>query len=522
MMTHRFATTLLLIASIGLVGRGAGQSSESPATTCSAAALQASAPAGTTITSAEIVEAAPGRGESEIPRHCRVDGHVAVPGNTVNFRLGLPMNWNGKFYFQGVGGLGGTIGSLETGLTRAYASASTDTGHQASDTTWGANRAKEIDYGHRGTHVTAVAAKALTAAYYKRPPQHAYFNGCSNGGRQALMEVQRYPEDFDGIIAGHPYMGTPIQVGRAIVFQHMLASAENYLTAEKVELLSRATLAACDSTDGLEDGLITDPRLCQFRPETLQCKGEDGPECLTAGQIETVKKVYAGLKSPDGQSYTAGFPVGHEGGASGWRSWIVGNTPAVRQPDGTMAFASNPPTGYVNSEQNMRFLAVDDDDPGFSWRTLRFPADLPRLKVMTGILSPNDANLSPFRKRNGKLLVYHGWADPAISAYGTIDYFDLVTKAAGGLREVDSFVRLYMAPGMHHCSGGPGPNSFDMLPVLEAWVEKGTAPGPIQAAVITDRKIVRTRPLCPHPQVARYSGSGSIDDVASFRCEAPR
>jgi len=242
-----------------------------PDASCSVSAAQAKAPAGTTVTKAVVVAAAGAQ-----PRHCLVDGHVTVPGNTVNFRLALPATWNGNFYFQGVGGLGGAIGSLDVGLARGYASASTDTGHVSSDATWGQNRAKEIDYGHRGTHVTAAAAKALSASYYGRLPAHAYFNGCSNGGRQAMMEVQRYPGDFDGVIAGDPATGTPMQVGRAVFFQQLLASPANYVPADKVELLSRSTLAACDGNDGLADGLISDPRSCTFDPAQLACMGADG------------------------------------------------------------------------------------------------------------------------------------------------------------------------------------------------------------------------------------------------------
>jgi feruloyl esterase len=442
-----------------------------------------------------------------------------VPGNEVNFRLGLPVLWNGKFYFAGVGGTGGRIGSLDAGLERGYASASTDTGHDASDTSWGSNRAKEIDYGHRGTHVTAVAARTLTASYFARPPAHAYFNGCSNGGRQALMEVQRYPEDFDGIIAGDPATGTPMQVGRALVFQHMLASQENYLPPAKIELLSNATLAACDATDGLKDGLITDPRLCTFRPDTLKCAGADGPDCLTAGQIETVRRIYSPVRLPNGDTYTSGFPVGHEGGATGWQAWIAGRVPPVRQTDGSLAYGSTLPSGFNLSEQNMRFLALDDDDPRFNWRVLRFPQDLPRLKTMADILSPSDPNLNPYKNRGGKIILYHGWADPAISALGTLDYVEKMTRAVGGEAQADAFSRLYFVPGMHHCSGGPGPDTFDMLTVLEDWVERGVAPSRVVASHAASGAVDRTRPLCPHPQIARYSGTGSIDDAASFRCE---
>lgn len=494
----------------------AGQEGSSGTTACSVEALQKQAPRDTTITSATVVDAASG-----LPQYCRVDGHVAVPGNTVNFRLGLPSSWNSKFYFQGIGGLGGTMGSLNTGLARGYASASTDTGHDANDPNWGSNRAKELDYGHRGTHVTAVAAKALTAAYYSRPPAHAFFNGCSNGGRQALMEVQRYPDDFDGIIAGHPATGTPMQLGRVLVYQHMLASPDNVLTPAKVELLDKATLAACDVSDGLKDGLISDPRRCQFKPETLKCRGADGPDCLTEGQVETVRRIYAGAKSPEGEQLAAPLPFGHEGGPTGWTQWITGSTPPTRGPEGMLEFASNPPSGYRFSEQNFRFLALNEDEPGYSWRRVKFPQDLPRFRVMTEILSPRDPDLRPYMQRGGKLLMYHGWSDPGISANGTVDYYDKVVKAVGGKERADQMVRLFLVPGMHHCSGGPGPNAFDMLPVLEDWVERATPPARVIATRSVAGRVERTRPLCPHPHVARYVGSGSIDDAANFRCEMP-
>jgi feruloyl esterase len=475
---------------------------------CSVAALQAKAPKGTTITAAETAMAA-----DKTTSYCRVDGHVAVPGNEVKFRVGLPANWNGKFYFSGVGGLGGRIGSLEKGLGRGYASASTDTGHDAADPDWWSNRAKEIDYGHRGTHVTAVAGKALAAAFYAKPVQHAYFEGCSNGGRQAMMEVQRYPEDFDGIIGGHPATGTPMQAGRAIVYQHMLASSDNYLTSEAIETLSAATLAACDDKDGLRDGIITDPRACQFDVDSLTT--------LTAGQRTTIKKIYAGVKTRDGQTFAHGFPIGHEGGTSGWRGWISGSLPPTKQEDGSLAYGPKQrPSGYGLMEPNFRFLALDTDDPSYSWKVLDIDRDLPRLKTMTEILSPLDPDLRPYKKHGGKLILYHGWSDPGISAAGTVDYFEQMTKKVGGQKDADAFARLYMIPGMHHCAGGPGTSTFDMLPVLENWVEKGVPPQRVIASRSVDGKVERTRPLCPHPQVARYDGQGSIDDAKSFTCAA--
>jgi len=366
--------------------------------------------------------------------------------------------------------------------------------------------------------VTAVAAKALTAGYYGRPAAHAYFNGCSNGGRQALMEVQRYPGDFDGVIAGDPATGTPMQAGRAVVSQRLLSSPASYLPPAAIELLSARTLAACDAKDGLVDGLVSDPRPCDFDPATLLCRGGDGPDCLTAPQLEVVQMIYAGLKTPDGREYAPPFPKGHEGGATGWRGWITGNDPPARQPDGTLAFAGRGPSGYSLMESNFRFLALDDDAPGFSWRTFRFPQDLPRLATMTEILSPLDADLRPFAQAGGKLVVYHGWADPGISALGTLHYVEAVTEHAGGQAAADRFLRAYFVPGMHHCSGGPGVDRFDMLSALESWVERGAAPAQIVASRVEAGTVVRSRPLCPHPQVATYVGRGSIDEAASFVC----
>lgn len=483
---------------------------------CSVEGLQAVAPQGTTITAAAMVDVS-----AKLPRYCRVDGHVATPGNTVNFRLGLPEGWNGKFYFEGVGGLGGTIGALDKGLARGYASASTDTGHDAKDPNWGANRAKEIDYGHRGTHVTAVAAKAVTAAYYSRKPEHAYFNGCSNGGRQGLMEVQRYASDFDGVIAGDPATGTPMQVGRAVVFQTLLSSPEHYLSKEKVDLLARATLAACDARDGLKDGLVSDPRPCDFKPESLTCTGEEAANCLTTAQLASVQKIYGGLRDGAGRMYAPPFPFGHEDGSSGWQGWITGVEPPTRRADGRLELSTRPPSGYALAQSNFRFLALDQDDPSYTWWDFKYPDDLPKLATMTEILSPLDADLRPFKSGGGKLIMYHGWADPGISAYGTLDYYERVVETVGGQKAADEFLRMYFVPGMHHCSGGPGPNTFDMLPVLEAWVERGVSPTRVTASHSTNGAIDRTRPLCPHPQVATYNGTGSIDDAANFTCRLP-
>lgn len=487
---------------------------------CSVASLQGKAPEGTTITTVTIVEAA-----GQVPKYCRVDGSVATPGNTVPFRLGLPATWNGKFFFVGVGGFAGSIGSLNQGLQRGYASASTDTGHQGgvTDASWAVgNPAKKIDYGHRGTHVTAVAAKSLSQAFYGTALRYAYFSGCSNGGRQALMEAQRYPEDFDGIVAGDPSFGTLGQIRRTLTYQALLASAESFLPASKLPSIAKAAAASCDARDGLIDGLVSDPRACAFKPDTLKCAGADGPTCLTAGQIETLKKNYGDVRVPGGKTIQ-GFPVGHEDGATGWQLWITGANDPLPQANGTLDYAApNRPTGYRFQDGYLRYLAFEKDNADYDWRTFSFERDGARLDALASLFSPTDPDLTKLQKRGGKLLLYHGWADPAISAYGTIAYYDEVVKKMGGKQKADDSVRLFLVPGMHHCNGGPGPNTFDSLTALEEWVEKGLPPTRIVASHATNGKVDRTRPLCPHPQVAQHIGSGSVDDAANFRCALPK
>jgi tannase/feruloyl esterase len=482
---------------------------------CTVANLQQRAPSDTTVTAAAIMPA-----EGKTPEYCRVDGHVATPGNTVSFRLGLPAAWNGKLLFEGVGGFGGSIGQLTTGLEKGYASASTDTGHQgtATDASWALNNpAKRIDFAYRGTHVTAVAARALSQAYYGSAPRRAYFNGCSNGGRQALMEAQRYPEDFDGIIAGDPSFGAMGQIRRTLAYQTLLSSG-HFLSAAKISLLAKAVLDSCDAQDGLADGLITDPRVCTFRPETLKCAGADGPNCLTSAELETVNAIHGDLKGPGGRLLPR-FPLGHEDGTSGWQSWVTGASDPQQRADNTLALTGRMPLGFSFQDGYLRYLAFEGADGTFDWRTFNLDRDGPRLQPFMDVFSPTNPDLSKLRSRGGKLILYHGWADPALSALVTIAYYDDVVKKAGGRQQSDRFVELYVVPGMHHCQGtGPGPNRFDMLTALDDWVERGSTPSRVVASHTANGVVDRTRPLCPYPQVAKYSGRGSVDAAENFVC----
>jgi len=477
---------------------------------CTMASVQAFAPADTTVTAAALILATP-----NVPEYCRVDAYVTTPGNTVPFRLGLPTAWNEKFLFVGIGGFAGTIPSIDSGLLRGYATAGTDTGHQATkstDATWAYhNLPKEIDYGYRGTHVTAIAAKILTEKFYGERPHEAYFNGCSNGGRQALMEVQRYPGDFNGIIAGDPSFLLDGQLNRVWGYQVLFSDADHYIPASKLPLISSDITAECDGKDGLVDGLIDDPRNCGFDAATLLCKKGDAETCLTAGQVDSFKKITAGPVDANGKKIVPGFTLGDEDGPGGWAHWVVGTN--ATQPDGE---------GFAYMKDFLRYLAFpDNQNPNYDYRTFNFKTDMPLLATATGILRPDDPNLATFQSMGGKLLMYHGWADPALSTLTTIDYYNEVVKASGGHQTADAFVRFFTVPGMHHCSGGPGPNTFDSLSALEQWVEHGAAPERIIATHRTNGAVDRTRPLCPYPQVARYTGTGSVDDAANFVCKMP-
>jgi len=485
---------------------------------CTIVDLQSKAPKDTTILAARVIAA-----KDKVPEHCFVEGNVATPGNVVDFQLALPADWNGKFLFQGVGGFAGSFARLDNSLERGYAAATTNTGHTGAtgtDGKWALNhRPKEIDYGHRGTHVTSVAAQKLTAAYFGSKPKFRYFNGCSNGGRQALMEAQRYADDYDGIIAGDPSFGALGYVRRGLMYQLMLASPDRALPMEKLGLVSKAVLDACDGNDGVVDGLIGDPRQCKFDPAPLLCKTAESAECLTAGQLAMVKAIYRDVQLPNGATLH-GFPAGHEGGATGWPLWISGRQLPTKQSDGRIWFTEeSSPTGFRFADGFFRYMAFEQDDPNYDWRKFDVSRDLGKIETITEILSPTNADLKKFGASGKKLLLYHGWADPAISAYGTIDYYNKVVGTVGGKQKADNFVRLFLAPGMHHCAGGPGPNSFDAIAAMEQWVEKGVAPDKLIASRSVDGKVLRTRPLCPEPQVAKYVGSGSIDAAENFRCE---
>ena len=453
----------------------------------------------TTITSARLIPAG-----GELPEYCQVQGHVDTE---IGFEVRLPTDWNGKFYFQGIGGFAGEILAPGPGLTSGYAAATTDTGHRGlpplprRDASWALdNPERQINWAHRATHVVTVAAKEIVQAFYGRPPQRSYFEGCSNGGRQGLMEAQRYPADFNGIIAGAPALDwTGGMMGFNWDAQALQIAP---IPVGKVALIAKAVLEECDARDGLKDGLISDPRRCRFDPRSLECQGGDAPDCLTPEQVEALRMIYGGPVNSDLERIFPGFPQGHEDGADGWPQWITGN-------------GVDPTLQFTFQDQFLRFFIFG---PNYDSLTFDFDADPPRLAPTGEFINATDPDVSAFEASGGKLIMWNGWADPAVNSFRTLEYYREVVETLG--EDTTEFFRLFMAPGVHHCAGsGPGPSTFDLLAALENWVEDGTAPDRIIASHRIGEMVDRTRPLCPYPQEARYVGKGNIDDAANFVCK---
>jgi len=446
---------------------------------------------------------------TEVPEHCRVYGVIRPE---INFGVHLPTRWNGRFYMQGNGGYAGNApdaeGTLRTAMravTNGFAAASTDTGHDARVEPRGTfahnNQAKEIDYAFRAVHLTAVTAKAVIAAYYETPQRYSYWDGCSTGGRQGLMSAQRFPGDFDGIIAGAPVQNfTDTQM--AYIWNNQ-ALAETPLSEAKVAQVGEAVYERCDGVDGLEDGLIGDPRQCDFDPSRHLpvCSGSASDECFTPGEIETLQAIYAG-PVVGGQQLFPGQPLGAEPG--GWTNWIVSDR-------GTTI-------GSRFSDTFFKYLAFTPDEPDFDWRTFDFATD-PARATSRDMLDAMDPDLSAFRARGGKMITHFGWADTALNPMMGVNYYEDVLATMGQSDTLD-FYRFFTVPGMFHCAGGLGTDRFDAMTPLVNWVEGGVAPDTIPAARVESGQVTRTRPLCPYPQVARYTGSGSIDDATNFACAA--
>ena len=474
----------------------------------------------TSITAAESVPAGPytppsmfpgapaPKGPAMIlPAHCRV-ALVLTPSTDshIESEVWLPEDWNGKLQVVGNGGWAGTISfpAMAAALKEGYATASTDTGHKPND--GGGNGMfalghpeKLVDFGYRALHETIVKAKDLITAFYPKRLQYSYYNGCSTGGRQGLVEATRFPEDFDGIIAGAP-ANPHIYLHAADIERNMQLKKDpaRQLTPAKVDALHKAVLDACDNMDGAKDGLVGNPEKCRFDPGTLLCKGADSDSCLTAPQVEAVKMLYSDVKTKNGETIWTGFTPGGELQYSQLTAKIDPNAPPSAFP-----------------LDSIRILAYQD--PNWDWRTWDLDRDAAAAKEKAGFIDVHAHDLSAFKARGGKLLLYHGWTDPGIAAGNTVNFYKGVLSEMG--KKQDNWLRLFTVPGMGHCSGGPGTDQFNKVAAMERWRESGTAPDQIPAAHVTGGTVDMTRPLCPYPKVAVFDGSGSMNDAGNFSCK---
>lgn len=495
------AYTVAAAASLGPVSSAVGQDM------CGAIAT-APALADTTVLSAQSVAA---DAQRRTPAFCEARVAISpVPGSRITAVYRLPATWNGKILGIGGGGFAGNLGldAAAEGLSRGYAVVQNDLGHPspgALDPSFAITKDGEpnteaiIDFGHRATHAATAVGKQLISRFYGRTIARAYWQGCSTGGRQGLAEVQRYPDDYDGVIAGAPVY-TPLVYSNAILrVQAFHARPQANLLPAQVPLIQKAVLAACDAKDGVADGILTDPRTCTWDPGELACKGATSAECLTSAQVETVRRVYTGVKTKDG--HFAAMPL-MRGGESDWVTRMVGTE---AQPLGLNAMLGAPFMAYIVKH-----------DPSYDIMTFDPERDMAALNSgLATQVHQQDADISRFVGRGGKLLLWHGFNDPGPSPLSTVAYLDAVQKQVPAA--ADS-VRLFLAPGVLHCGGGAGPDRFDLLTALEQWVERGTTPASITA---TKANSSLSRPLCAYPQVARYKGAGDTNDAASFQCSAP-
>jgi feruloyl esterase len=509
-MTIRAACLLLVLAMTMLV--------PVPAAAASCDSLAALALPHTTITLTQSVAAGaftpPGGAATPaaaaalqaLPAFCRVAATLTPTSDSdIKVEVWLPASgWNGKFQAVGNGGWAGSISypAMGQALRRGYATASTDTGHTGGRGTFVLGHPEKlVDYSWRSIHEMTVESKAIIAAFYGNAPRLSYWNGCSTGGRQALTEAQRFPNDFDGIIAGAPGNYRTHHAFSQLWAAHVtLKDPAGYIPRPKFEVLHKAAVNACDALDGLKDGLLDDPTRCRFDPQALACKEGDGPACLTAPQVEAARKIYAGPKNP--RTGQAIFPPLERGSELGWPSVAAGPEP------------------YQVAVDHFKYVVFQN--PNWDWRTLNFDSDVDLSdKRDNGLVNAIDPHLEKFFGHGGKLLMYHGWSDQLIAPQNSINYYKSVADTLGGASKVQSSLRLFLAPGMGHCGNGDGPNVLETVGALEQWVEKGQAPNQILASHSTDGKVDRTRPLCPYPQVAKYKGAGSIDEAANFVCAAP-
>ena len=464
-----------------------------------------------------------------LPAACVVQAMIAkrtgVDGKSygIGFELRLPESWQGRFLFQGGGGTDGIVqpalGAVAgtTALARGFAVVSTDAGHQGGDASFGHDQQARLDYAYNALGRVTAIAKQIVAAHYGKPADRSYFMGCSNGGRQGMMASQRYPLEFDGIIAGDP----GFRLSSAAVAEAWDTAAFSAIAPKDdqgrpilsqafsnadLTLLASAVLKECDDKDGLKDGLIDNPAACRFDPSSLVCTGAKSDSGLVPTQVDALKKIFGGAVDSKGDRLYASWPYDSGIGAPGWRVWKLGSskTASSNAINATLGFGA------------LRDYFVTPFDARFDPSHFDFDRDPARVAPTALINDATATQLSTFAGRGGKLLLYHGESDPVFSSNDTVAYYQSLATDNGGADTTRRWARLFLVPGMNHCAGGPALDQFDPLAAMVDWVEKGSAPERITAAGATFPG--RTRPLCPYPQQARYSGTGSTEQAANFSC----
>lgn len=437
-----------------------------------------------------------------VPAFCRVTLRLAPSTDSdIRVEVWLPQSgWNRKLQVSGNGGLGGTIpyAAMAASVRAGYAAAGTDTGHVGGNADFVAGHPEKlIDFGHRAIHETTVTAKTIAQAHYDAPPARAYFNSCSTGGRQALIEAQRYPEDFDGIVAGDPsWDQMRLYAARVWLNTYVNRTPAAVIPPAKYPMIHAAVLTKCDDLDGVKDGVIEDPSKCAFDFTALTCAGDDRADCLTADQVETASAMTRPIRDP--KSGAVLHPGRYYPGSElGWGG-VAGPAPSGE------------------SHEGMRKIVFT---PDWDYHTIKVPEDVERaVKADNGLLYGGDPDLSRFFNRGGKLLMYHGWADPLVSPDTSLIMYKQISSAVGSASAARSLV-LFMVPGMGHCQGGPGTDVFDKVAAVDRWVETGIKPQSIDASHVTNGVVDRTRPLCAYPTSAHYIGTGSTDDAKNYRCQ---
>lgn len=436
-----------------------------------------------------------------LPAFCRVAATLRPSSDSdIRIEVWMPVaGWNGKLQSVGNGAWAGTISytAMASALAAGYASASTDTGHAGNRPDFiPGHPEKVIDFAYRAVHEMTTAAKQIAAAYYGGAPARSYWNGCSTGGRQALVEAQRYPDDYDGIVAGAAAnYTTHLQAQQVWIAEEAHKDAARSLPPAKLTALHQAVLRACDALDGVKDGVLEDPTRCHFDPAALACKGGDGPSCLTAPQIDVAREIYRGPADP--RTGRRIFPGLEPGSESGW-SMLAGEKP--------MSYAVEIYSYLVFRNPAWNFLSFDPSkDVALAEKTIGKTMD------------STDPDLRPFFAHGGKLLMYHGWADPGIAPLNSVNYYESVVDTTGAAAKES--IRLFMVPGMGHCRSGDGTDTFDAVSALDEWVEKGAPPRRMAASHLTRGSVDKTRPLCPYPQSAHYMGSGDPNDASNFVCK---